>query len=82
LREGLEINESVSVAYPLEEELWLFWKQRNKAEAEIFLHHWLVKAEISKIPMLGKFAKTLRAHKFGLLGFYDYRISAGPLEGH
>ena len=31
--------------------------------------------------MLKKFAKTLRAHMFGLLTYYDFSISTGPLEG-
>ena len=31
--------------------------------------------------MLIKFAKTLRGHMFGLLSFYDFPISTGPLEG-
>ena len=28
-----------------------------------------------------KFAKTLAAHRSGILAYYDYRISSGPLEG-
>ena len=31
--------------------------------------------------MLSKFAKTLDKHREGILAFYDYRISTGPLEG-
>jgi transposase len=31
--------------------------------------------------MLMKFAKTLAAHRSGILAYYDYRISSGPLEG-
>ena len=31
--------------------------------------------------MLGKFARTLQLHRRGLLAWYDYRISTGPLEG-
>jgi transposase len=59
----------------------LFWKQKNRSDPESFLSHWIAKTESSKIPMLVTFAKTLRAHKFGLLSFYDYPISTGPLEG-
>ncbi|TYB36696.1 MAG: transposase, partial [Flexistipes sinusarabici] len=59
----------------------MFWKQSNKTEAEIFLNHCIAKDESSKIPILIKFAKTLSTHKFGLLSFYDYPISKGPLEG-
>ena len=32
------------------------------------------------IGMLKKFAKTLQTHGDGILAYYDYRISTGPLE--
>ena len=38
-------------------------------------------ARASKIPMLGKFANTLSAHRTGILAYFDHRISTGPLEG-
>jgi transposase len=31
--------------------------------------------------MLKKLAKTLAAFRSGILAYYDYRISSGPLEG-
>ena len=31
--------------------------------------------------MLSQMAKTLDAHRSGLLAYYDYPISTGPLEG-
>ena len=31
--------------------------------------------------MLKKFARTLQIHRKGLLNWYDYSISTGPLEG-
>ena len=31
--------------------------------------------------MLSKFADTLMAHRAGILAYYDYPISTGPLEG-
>ena len=31
--------------------------------------------------MLQKFARTLQLHRTGLLNWYDYPISTGPLEG-
>ena len=30
---------------------------------------------------LSQFSKTLAAHAFGILNYYDYPISTGPLEG-
>jgi len=31
--------------------------------------------------MLQRFANTLAAHRTGILAYYDYPISTGPLEG-
>ena len=31
--------------------------------------------------MLEKFANTLAGYKSGILAYYDYHISSGPLEG-
>lgn len=31
--------------------------------------------------MLKKFSNTLSAHRSGILTYYDYPISTGPLEG-
>jgi transposase len=31
--------------------------------------------------MLNKVANTLAAHRTGILAYYDYPISTGPLEG-
>ena len=33
------------------------------------------------IPYLKRFAKSLRDHAFGILAWFDYQITTGPLEG-
>ena len=33
------------------------------------------------IQMLIEFARTLRIHALGILAYYDYPVSTGPLEG-
>jgi transposase len=81
LANALKLNQPLATAYYLKEDLRQFWKQKSKAKAKEHLLHWVAKAESTKIPMLKKFAKTLRSHMFGLLTFYDYSISTGPLEG-
>ena len=81
LNQALELNQPLATAYYLKEDLRQFWRQDTKAKAKKHLLHWVAKAESTKIPMLKKFAKTLRAHMFGLLSFFDYSISTGPLEG-
>ena len=42
---------------------------------------WILQAESTDIRMLHQFARTLRFHAHGLLAYYDYAISTGPLEG-
>ena len=56
-------------------------QQPNKAAAAAFLADWIARAEASGIFMLHKFAKTLALHRSGILAYYDYPISTGPLEG-
>jgi transposase len=81
LNKALELNKPLATAYYLKEELRQFWKQDNKKAAEKFIHQWIKTAKSTKIPMLHKFARTVAGHKFGILNFYDHRISTGPLEG-
>ena len=38
-------------------------------------------ADASGVRMLQQFARTLEEHRDGILAYYDYRISTGPLEG-
>jgi transposase len=81
LAEALRLNQPLATAYYLKEELCEFWEQDDHYEAESFLLDWIRRAEASGIRMLIQFAKTLRFHAFGLLTYYDYPISTGPLEG-
>jgi len=81
LEQALKINKPLATAYYMKEELRLFWEQDSKSEAKAFLKDWRARAWASGIPMLQKFAWTLLEHEPGLLAWYDYPISTGPLEG-
>lgn len=81
LKETLQLNQPLSCAYYMKEDLRQIWLQKNKAKAEHVLTDWVKRAESSGIRMLMKFAKTLAAFRSGILEYYDYRISSGPLEG-
>lgn len=81
LKEALKLNEPLATAYYLKEDLRQIWKQENKKEAEKHIVSWIKKARASKNSILMKFANTLAAHSFGILNYYDYPISTGPLEG-
>jgi transposase len=81
LEEALRLNAPLATAYYFEEGLGEFWEQDDQEEAEAFLLDWIRGAESTDIRMLRQFARTLRFHAHGLLAYYDYAISTGPLEG-
>jgi transposase len=81
LREALRLNQPLAIVYQLKEELNEIWEQDDRETAEALLMEWIQYAETSGIRMLHEFAKTLRYHAFGILAWYDYPISTGPLEG-
>jgi transposase len=81
LKEALEINQPLAVAYYMKEDLRQAWCQQDKAGAEEFLIDWIYRAGISLIPMLVKMAQTIAVHLHGILAYYDHPISTGPLEG-
>jgi transposase len=81
LEEALRLNAPLATAYYRKEELGEFREQADQEEAEAFLLDWILRAESTDIRMLRQFARTLRFHAHGLLAYYDYAISTGPLEG-
>jgi transposase len=81
LEEALSLNKPLATAYYLKEDLRQFWDQPGKRFAGAFLTDWIRRAEASGVRMLQQMARTLESHRAGLLAYYDYRISTGPLEG-
>src|SRR5512142_1935972 len=81
LEEALALNRSLAVAYYLKEDLRQFWEQPGKKFATLFLDGWIRRAEASGIKMLQQMARTLAAHRSGLLAYYDVMITSGPMEG-
>jgi transposase len=81
LQEALRLNEPLALAYYLKDELNEIWEQDDQATAHALLMDWIVYAESTGIRLLKQFAKTLRFHALGILAYYDYPISTGPLEG-
>ena len=81
LKEALRLNEPLAIAYFLKDELNEVWEQDDDEAAQSLLMDWILYAESTGIRMLHKFAKTLRLHATGILAYYDYPISTGPLEG-
>src|SRR5271154_6236579 len=73
------IGVSVSIAYYLKEDLRQIWSQPDKRTARRVLRDWLARARASKIRILVQFAATLEEHQEGVLNYYNYPISTGPL---
>jgi transposase len=80
LEEALRLNQPLACAYYLKEDLRQIWNQPNKATAQAVLEDWIRRADASGIQMLKRFAKTLASCRSGILAYYDFRISTGPLE--
>jgi len=81
LADALRLNEPLAIAYYLKEELNEVWEQDDEEAAQALLMDWVTYAESTGIRMLHRFARTLRFHAMGILAYYDYPISTGPLEG-
>lgn len=81
LEEALRLNQPLATAYYLKEDLGQFWEQPHKTAARNFLTSWYLRAMDSGIRVMQQMAKTLLFHAEGLLAWYEYPISTGPLEG-
>lgn len=81
LEEALLLNRPLATAYYLKEDLRHLWEQEDKESAAAFLDDWILRAKASDIRRVERFAQTLATYRSGLLAWYDYPISTGPLEG-
>jgi transposase len=81
LSTALELNQPLALAYYMKEDLRQIWMQPDKTTAAAVLQDWVERARASGISMLIKFSKTLALYRRGILAYYDYPISTGPLEG-
>lgn len=81
LADALELNTPLTLVYYMKDDLRQVWCQSSKAMATRVLDDWIRRAEASEVEMLIRFAATLREHRKGILAYYDYPISTGPLEG-
>lgn len=81
LQAALELNQPLATAYYMKEDLRQTWNQPDKDTAKVFLIDWVYRAGRSKVSMLVKMARTIANHFHGILAYYDYPISTGPLEG-
>jgi transposase len=81
LEQALKLNKPLSCVYYMKEDLKQIWMQKTKNDAIKVFNDWIKRAKASKIKMLKKFSKLLESYSEGILAYYDYPISTGPLEG-
>lgn len=81
LKAALELNQPLSVAYYLKEELRTLWQYRDTKEMASFLDDWIRRAMESGIAPLATFAKTLLAFRQAILNSAKHPVSNGKLEG-
>jgi len=81
LQEALRFNEPLCVAYYLKEELRALWQQPTWAAAKRWLRGWCEQAIASGIGQMISLARTMQLHASGILNYFLYPISTGPLEG-
>jgi transposase len=81
LQDALELNTPLTLAYYLKDDLRQLWSQPNKRTARRVLRDWIARARASGVRILKQMADTLEEHSKGILAYYNFRISTGPLEG-
>lgn len=81
LEDALRLNAPLATAYYLKEDLRQLWAQPTKRVARRVLRDWVKRARATGERLLIQFADTLAEHQKGVLAYYDYPISTGPLEG-
>jgi transposase len=75
------LNKPLFQAYLLKEDLRRFWSMPSRKAARKFLGAWIARCLATRIKPMVSLAKSLRSHRRGLLAYFDFPISTGPLEG-
>ena len=81
LERALKLNEPLSQAWYLKEELSLLWEQSSYARMNHFLTQWCEQAHETGVRQLQKMAKTLQVHRRGILNWWQHPINNGRMEG-
>jgi len=78
---ALKWNQPLFTAYYLREELSLLWAQPTATAMEGFLHDWCRRAAATGIRLFQGLAKTLLAHRSGILNWFVHPINSARMEG-
>lgn len=82
LNEVLEANRDLLTAYVLKEDFERFWACRSKAHAGRFLWNWSGNVLDSGLQALESFVRMLWDHFEGVLSYFDFGLTNGPVESH
>ena len=81
LEEQVRANRQLYRAMLLKDDFMDLYTYRREGWAKRFLEGWLRRAMYSKIEPIKKVARMIRSHLDGVLGWVQWRISNGRLEG-
>ena len=81
LERALKLNEPLSQGWYLKEELGLLWELDSYAAMSRFLTDWCERANQTGVRQLCQMAKTLQAHRRGILNYWCHPINNGRMEG-
>lgn len=81
LQEALRLNEPLSIAYYLKEELRQLWSLRCIEKMTALFDDWCRRAASAGIPLLASMARTLQSFRSAILNGWVYPISNGKIEG-
>lgn len=81
LDNALTLNQPLSQAYYLKEDLREVYRQINRVEAEKKINEWIHMAKSTGIKQLITMADNIQIAKPGILAWYDCPISNGRVEG-
>ena len=81
VRELLDLNEVISIAYILKDKLKRIWLYKRRCYAEKALEEWCNLARSSGNRLLANFAKRLKRHSYGILNHCNYNMHTSRIEG-
>lgn len=81
LEAAVKANEPLWTGYVAKEMMRLIWEQPTKRRMASYLQEWCVIAAGSGLRQLQRMARTLSAHAWGILNWWDHPISNGRMEG-
>jgi len=81
LRELLAVNETLSMAYILKEDLRTVFRLKDPRRARAELKDWKRRVRESAIPELLEYVKLLDRRRFGIMNFFKHRKTNGLSEG-